>query len=188
MRYRLMRIVTGVMVAVLCAAPLFAEEEESEFPLPFSLEEIAEPPDPLGFGVWIESYADTTEINGGTYISVSAGLFLGNIAILDVRYSTDLLPSTFEDHLVAASAEIKLSSWATPGPTMSAGPMYLIDVSEFGTHHYVGVSWSLLHSWRTGMTIPQFGIAFDLLSLRFLWDVTDSEFLFGFSLAEFQIF
>ena len=71
---------------------------------------------------------------------------------------------------------------------MTAGPIYLMDVSEFATHHYVGLSWSLLHSWKAGFVTPDIGFTVDLLSLRFLWDLTDDDFLFGFSLAEIQIF
>jgi hypothetical protein len=175
------------MLTMLCVVPVAAQEELPPSDFPFTFGE-AEPPDPLGFGIWIESYSETTEINGGTYLSVSAGLFLGNFALLDLRYSTDLLPTTFDDHLVAATAEIKLSGRANPGPTMTAGPTYLIDVSEFGSHHYVGFSWTLLSTWKSGFVMPGFGVVIDLLTLRFLWDVTDAEFLFGFGLLETQIF
>jgi hypothetical protein len=192
MRNRLRPVPLAIAAVVLLlygGVTLFAEEAPS-FPdsiLPDLPDEIPTA-DPLGFGIWIESYSHTSEINGGTYLSVSAGLFLGNFALLDLRYSTDLLPTTFDDHLIAVSAEINLSRRSLPGPSMTAGPIYLFDVSEFSTHHYVGLSWSLLNSWKAAFSIPGLGLFFDVFSLRFLWDVTDGEYLFGFSMIEPQIF
>ena len=144
--------------------------------------------DPFGFGIWIESLSRTTDINGGTYGSVSAAVFLGRRVLVDLRYMTDLLPMTLNDHLVELSAQINLGNVSEPSPAMTFGPGYLTDLASFGTNHYLGVVWSVVNSWQSALISEEFGIYINMLSFRFMWDISDGEPLFSFTLLEPKFF
>jgi len=187
-----MRPGLAIVFLLLLASPLVAAESQSTPPiLSDQLDEFGSGEmrtDPLGFGVWIESLSHTTDINGGTYGAVSAGLFLGRRVLVDLRYLTDLLPTTFNDHLVELSAQINFGRLSPGMPAMTFGPGYLTDVSSFGTNHYVGIVWSVLNSWQSAMISEEFGIYVNILSFRFMWDVTDGDRLFSFTLVEPKFF
>jgi hypothetical protein len=181
-----------VLLLVSAALPAAAVSSDDAFPAlddqvdQFGPREIAG--DPFGFGVWIESFSHTTDINGGTYLSVSAAAFLGARVLADLRYMTDLVPATFDDHLLELSTMVNLGNPWSIGPATSFGLSYLFDVTSFGTNHYLGIVWSVINSWRAGLVADEFGFYMNGLSFRLMWDLTDGERLFSFTLLEPKFF
>ena len=162
-----------------------------------------------GIGIWTESLSQTADIGGGTYLTAGVGAFLGNAALIDVRYMTDIMPGTFSDQLVLASIGFKaidfgraaastvaledqfgieLSSGPSPGPAFVIAPTYLVQLAGGAVSHYAGLTISPVHSWKVVTEGPGLGVTVDILTVRLLLDVVDYEFLWGFTAFSVSIF
>ena len=185
-------VAAAALLLAVVAFPAVADDGDKAFPVfgdeldQFGTDEPVG--DPFGFGVWLESFTHTSDINGGTYVSVSAAVFLGRRVLADLRYMTDLVPATFDDHLLELSAQINVGDVSRAAPAMTFGPAYLTDVSSFWTNHYLGIAWSVFNSWRSGLMSDEFGFYINALSFRLMWDLTDGERLFSFTVLEPKFF
>jgi hypothetical protein len=183
----------AVLVLLAVAVPLTAQPFEPYEP---SIS------DSIGIGFWAESVSQTRDINGGTYFTAGASAFLGNFALLNIRYMTDIVPLSFDDQILSATLSLRLRTYADlgeggfdefgapvgSGPALLVGPTYMLDFEPEGLSHYVGVAISPLSTWKLGSVMPGLGFYFDFLTVRFLWDVEDFEFLWSYSTFSLSFF
>jgi len=187
----------AVLAIVLAVACYTAAAQESESKGGFRKN--------TGIGIWTESLSRTTDIAGGTYLTAGFEAFLGDFALLDIRYLTDIVPAAFSDHLVAASLGFKAINFGqspttaslegelgigenSNGPAFVLAPTYLVQLAGGTLRHYAGVTISPLHFWKLGFSEGAPGLVLDLLAVRLLLDVVDYEFLWGFSAVNLAIF
>lgn len=191
------RAILVLTILVIASSATFAQEREGKGPFRRN----------TGIGFWTESLSRSNDIGGGTYVSAGFQAFLGNAALLDMRYLTDLMPLSFNDHLALVSIGFKAIDYGeanpdifgddlgiTPpqssrGPVFVIAPTYVAELAEIPTvRHYVGLTITPFHTWKALFLDEGPRFAVELLSIRLLLDLQDYEFVWGFSTTNLAIF
>jgi len=141
----------------------------------------------IGGGVGLDSYTQGAGVPGGTYLTASVASFLHERVQLDLRYATDLVPSTFTNHFAAATLELNVARNVNAEVISTIGPTYLTDLVRPLETQYLGVYVSVLSSGHS-LIEESFGMTVDVLALKFLWNLVNGESLLSFTVMDLQFF
>lgn len=112
-----------------------------------------------------ETIARTADINGGSYFYLNSVISINPTFSLNLKYSTDLAPRTFSDHLFSVTPQFvikTISTYEREIAQMYLGLTYLRSTDN----NYFGIKYC---PWAIGRGIPNEDVIIELIPISFLY-------------------
>jgi hypothetical protein len=141
----------------------------------------------VGLGFAQESFSETADIGGGSYLSLSLVFSFNNRFFIDLKYSTSLFPDSFEDRLASVTSYFGLFNDDEREMVLYVGPSYLNELGDMENYPYLGIA---LIPLSIGRHFLDDGVraSFHLLPLYFYQALDAPEFLFSFQMFHLTFF
>jgi len=141
----------------------------------------------VGLGFAQESFSETADIGGGSYLSLSLVFSFNNRFFIDLKYSSSLFPDSFEDRLASLTSYFGLFNDDEMEVVLYVGPSYLNELGDVGNYHYLGIAVIPLSIGRHFFD-DDIRVSFHLLPLYFYQALDAPEFLFSFQMFHLTFF
>ena len=140
----------------------------------------------VGLLVWARSIEDEGSIDGGHYATIAGRVFYRDLILFDIGYLTNLVPSTFQDHLVSASMLLRAIKFDDDLGTF-VGVEYLADIESLQSDSFIGIRLHPINSLRAEFDDePRFMI--DLFSVSVLLNPQTHNITMAYSLFDISFF
>lgn len=125
----------------------------------------------FGFQVSQESISHTDDIHGGSYLYLSMHYHLSTHFTINVKYSVDVAPYTFDDHLLSAGMQYYMGDYEIMNQYI--GVYYLKNASQDAD--YIGIKGCIL---STGFS----NVSIDFLPISYYYNSETKEKFLAFEI------
>lgn len=131
----------------------------------------------FGIKCGTETVSQTKDINGGSYFYLNPLISFSPIFSLNLKYSTDLTPQTFSDHLFSVTPQFLIKTISSHGDEIAQ--MYLgFTYLRSTNRNYFGIKYC---PWANGRGLPDYrNVIIDMLPISLLYCPETAETMIKF--------
>lgn len=140
----------------------------------------------IGLLLWARSIEDEGSIQGGHYATIAGRALYRDVVLYDIGYLTNLVPGTFQDHLVSASISLRFFKYDDYLGAL-VGVEYLGDIESLQSDSFIGIRLRPINSLRAEF-YDDSRTMFDLFTVSVLLNPQTGNFTMTYSLFDISFF